>query len=368
MMTKALMTAGAGICAILGVSTAQDAGESQARMAAGDIASSPLYLRGPYAQDYMIADLGPQREDGDGSAGGPAASPALRGAHGDILAAGQPGEDSWLQVSLDGEQSPHPVWHASSLPGDRIELSAKYPFALSMDGEIITGAAKSHRWTAPEEPGVHTLRAFNADGEQQYLSVFVLKPRSGQTVLEGYRIGTYPADAPDGFIRLTQADMDAPVSPSFEIGQFICKQQIGHWPKFLVISGDMLERLELLLGTLNAEGRTNAVTFFIMSGFRTPFYNTAIGSARRSRHMYGDASDIYPDVEGDDSVMDDLNGDGWITREDAEWLYDYADDLFKGSDDLVARGIGAYGANAAHGPFVHVDGRGSAARWGRYGS
>jgi len=27
--------------------------------------------------------------------------------------------------------------------------------------------------------------------------------------------------------------------------------------------------------------------------------------------------------------------------------------------------LGSYKANAVHGPFVHVDGRGRAARWGR---
>ena len=81
--------------------------------------------------------------------------------------------------------------------------------------------------------------------------------------------------------------------------------------------------------------------------------------------MYGDAADIYPDVEGGDGVMDDLNGDGRVTRADANFLYDFADRLYRGRSDLDAGGIGAYGANAVHGPFVHVDGRGSRARWGR---
>ena len=63
--------------------------------------------------------------------------------------------------------------------------------------------------------------------------------------------------------------------------------------------------------------------------------------------------------------MDDLNGDGRVTRADANFLYDFADRLYRGRSDLDAGGIGAYGANAVHGPFVHVDGRGSRARWGR---
>ena len=47
-----------------------------------------------------------------------------------------------------------------------------------------------------------------------------------------------------------------------------------------------------------------------MSGYRTPFYNRSIGNQTRfSRHVYGDAADIYADDDGD-GKMDDLDGDG----------------------------------------------------------
>ena len=81
--------------------------------------------------------------------------------------------------------------------------------------------------------------------------------------------------------------------------------------------------------------------------------------------MYGDAADIYVDYRPRNGVMDDLNRDGEITKADANWLYDYAQTLFKKRTDLPKGGIGAYRANAVHGPFVHVDGRGTTARWGR---
>ena len=124
-------------------------------------------------------------------------------------------------------------------------------------------------------------------------------------------------------------------------------------------------RLEALLESLNDDKTIEAETFFVMSGFRTPFYNTAIGSARFSRHMYGDAADIYVDVKPRNGTMDDLNRDGKINKADADFLYDYAQKLYRSRDDLPKGGIGAYRANAVHGPFVHVDGRGSTARWGR---
>lgn len=102
-----------------------------------------------------------------------------------------------------------------------------------------------------------------------------------------------------------------------------------------------------------------------MSGFRTPFYNSAIESAKFSRHMYGDAADIYVDYKPRNGNMDDLNRDGKSTKADANWLYDYAQKLYKIRKDLPKGGIGTYRANAVHDPFVHVDGRGSTARWGR---
>ncbi|MFW5660254.1 MAG: D-Ala-D-Ala carboxypeptidase family metallohydrolase [Oceanicaulis sp.] len=359
----------------LALAACDDGDDAASRSESG----TALATEGPYTlaaaeRTEGVTGYSPAARSERGGAAGAAgkevsAARDVSSAHTEILDAGDPVEADWLPVSIDGTEAPYPVWHHTILPGDTIELSADQPFALSLNGEIIAEEAGSHSWTAPREPGNHTIRAFTTEGEVQRITVFVMTPREeGQTVIEGYRIGTYPENPPPGFIRLTQDDMDLPVSPNFVIGQFICKQQPGHWPKFILTSGPMLERLELLLASLREDGRTDAETFFVMSGFRTPFYNSAIGSSRLSRHMYGDAADIYPDVEGNDSVMDDLNNDGRITREDAEWLYDYAEELYANSDEVIPGGIGAYGASAVHGPFVHIDGRGRAARWGRHGS
>lgn len=277
----------------------------------------------------------------------------------------EPDAETALPVTLDGEAMPYPVWQARLMPGETLTLASETPVALSVDGDEPQPLAAEHVYTAPETPGVHQLRVFDLEGGHVLVSVFVLKPLEGQEVVEGYRIGTYPQNTPEGLIRVTEEDLETPVSPSFTLGQFLCKQQPGHWPKFVMVTPSLLNRLEALLAEMRADGLTDADSFFVMSGFRTPFYNTAIGSARLSRHMYGDAADIYPDVEGGDSVMDDLNGDGRVTRADANFLYDFADRLFRNRSDLNAGGIGAYGANAVHGPFVHVDGRGSRARWGR---
>lgn len=270
-------------------------------------------------------------------------------------------------IRVNGAPLPFRTWHHLAMPGETVTFDADAPVRLEIDGETIDEAGERVEWTAPGEAGAHEVRLVDGTGEVRVLSLFVLEPLNGREIVEGYRIGEYPQNTPEGLIRLNEGDLDLPVSPSFTIGQFICKQQPGHWPKFVLVTGNMLRRLEAVLAELNADDLSDADSLFVMSGFRTPYYNTAIRSARLSRHMYGDAADIYPDVIGNDSVMDDLNGDGRITRADAEFLYDYAEDLFA-AKNLPEGGIGAYDANAIHGPFVHIDGRGTRARWGRFGS
>ncbi|MCH2457767.1 MAG: D-Ala-D-Ala carboxypeptidase family metallohydrolase [Henriciella sp.] len=276
------------------------------------------------------------------------------------------GAVSTVPVSLDGKNIPHPVWHYMAMPSETVSMTVPVGMAAYLDGDRIEAA---DAFTAPEVHGTYYLEFRNLDGEEEYeVALFVLEPSDRVNAdgrLNGFRLGAYPEKTPRGFIRLDKGYGDINVSPSFQIGQFLCHQQPDHWPKYLLISSDNLERLEVLLDALNRDGITDADTLFVMSAFRSPFYNTAIGSARLSRHMYGDATDVYIDVAPRDGLMDDLNRDGAINKADADFLYDYAQDLFADTKDVPRGGLGSYRANAVHGPFVHIDGRGRPARWGR---
>lgn len=270
-----------------------------------------------------------------------------------------------LSVSETNDYQPRfDQWYETILPETGLDIDLPPGHTLTIDGQRW-----SPNWRAPSTP--QTLPAeLRANGRTvARINIFVLEPHSNKDRdgwLNGYRIGSYPKDPPKGFIRLDgPEDLEHALSPHFNLGQFLCKQQPDHWPKYVIVSQDNILRLEALLDALNEDKIIEAETFFVMSGFRTPFYNTAIGSARFSRHMYGDAADIYVDVKPRNGTMDDLNGDGKITKADANYLYDYAQTLYRNRDDLPKGGIGAYRANAVHGPFVHVDGRGSTARWGR---
>ena len=266
-------------------------------------------------------------------------------------------------IQVNGQALPFSTWHTTLMPGEALKWSTPANVKVKVNGERVA------TWRAPEKAGTHTMEFGRGGATVATVTVFVLEPSTNidsNGALNGYKIGTYPRAQPEGFIRLDSAeDYATEISPSFRVGQFICKQQPNHFPKYVLVSESNLKRSEALLESLQDDGLTNAETFFVMSGFRTPFYNTAIGSAKFSRHMYGDAFDIYLDVAPKDGVMDDLNKDGRITKADANFLFDYAADLFAERSDLPKGGIGAYGSNAVHGPFVHVDGRGSFARWGR---
>jgi len=103
----------------------------------------------------------------------------------------------------------------------------------------------------------------------------------------------------------------------------------------------------------------------VMSGYRTPVYNRGIGNVTTfTRHQYGDAADIFIDEHPADGKMDDLNHDGRTDRLDAQLLRSWAEQLDRTPQmDVKIGGLSDYGATETHGPFVHVDARGYAARW-----
>ena len=119
------------------------------------------------------------------------------------------------------------------------------------------------------------------------------------------------------------------LSSRFQVRDFLTKDQSNVWPKYLVVQPTLLDKLELIADELERLGKPSAIK--VLSGFRTPQYNAKgvcrrCGRAKDSRHMYGDASDIYVDGDGD-GRMDDLNGDGKVTVADAKYLAAIADQV-----------------------------------------
>ncbi len=264
---------------------------------------------------------------------------------------------------------------AHTFPGARVRWDTD-------GGRVATasrGSATVARWIAPDTPGTYRLRLRDGDGHatdaQPEIVMLVLTPftLTSNGSLSGYVIGEYPAgdrhtpeqprESPPvpGFVAVTPHNQDVALSAHFRLRDFLCKQQPEHFPKYLALDVRLLDKLERLVDALTvAHGRVPRVT--VMSAFRTPYYNRAIGNETPwSRHTLGDAADVFVDDDGD-GVMDDLDHDGAITAADADALLRVVDTL-DGGDTRIAGGAAAYGATAAHGPFVHLDVRGSRARW-----
>lgn len=220
--------------------------------------------------------------------------------------------------------------------------------------------------------GIHRVGLFSPAGDSVTLIALIPFAAKNGGTFQGYRIGYWPRERksvtlyglPEGFIEVTQADQDVMLSSRFRVRDFLTKDQGNVWPKYLVVQPALLDKLELIADELERLGKPSTIK--VLSGFRTPQYN-AVGVCRRcgrakdSRHMYGDASDIYVDADGN-GRMDDLNGDGRVTVADAKYLARIADQVESAHPELTG-GIGVYRATGAHGPFVHVDTRGFVARW-----
>jgi len=287
-----------------------------------------------------------------------------------------------VSVRADGRLLPFQIQAIPALPGQTIELRpdlSESGNGLTLrvrEGEVtdrVTDRRVGWSWTAPTVPGAYPLEiVHNGTGESVSVTVLVAHPADGlrDGRIHGYRLGQYketplrgdPAYLPPaGFIEVPKEHLDLAVSPHFALGQFLCKQEGER--RFLLLSPDLVTKLEAGLEALNRAGYS-VPTFHVMSGYRTPAYNLAIGNTSvYSRHLYGDAADIFVDVDGD-GYMDDLNGDGLRDTSDARLLMGHFDRLAHEPDtEIKPGGLGLYGPKPHRGPFVHVDTRGTRARW-----
>jgi hypothetical protein len=265
-----------------------------------------------------------------------------------------------------------PVSTLTVLPGETVTFDALDPSSAAA-AEARAGAGHltplgngRWAWTAPTAPGLYPIQVVGAEQRDSItIQAFVLVPydQLRGEYLNGYRIGRYPARPlrgldiyrrPEGFVEVTRENENIFVAPHFQLKQFLCKQA-GGYPKYVVLNEDLLQRLEQLLALANGAGY-HASTFYVMSGYRTPAYNRALGNVMYSRHTFGSAADIFIDANHD-GRMDDLNRDGRSDERDAEVLYR----LFDGPQS--DGGLGKYHETRAHGPFVHVDLRDRRARW-----
>jgi len=291
----------------------------------------------------------------------------LTGAALTALAAPARGESGKLRVRI--QQGGTPI---TPILGDTLPPGTVTTFSYG------SAAESTSTFVAPQRPGIWNLalRIGNAIKPLADFSVITLRPatekRGGRLGL--YYIGNWPAarkgrpgvsyDPPNGFIEVTEQNQNTQLSEHFKLKDFLPHDQPNVWPKYIVVDMKLIDKDELVLQDLKEHGiNPNGVR--VLSGFRTPQYNASggdpSGRAALSRHMYGDANDIFIDNDGD-GQMDDLNHDGRVNIADAKVIQDAVDRVERAHPSLIG-GCGIYSGTSAHGPFTHIDTRGYPARW-----
>lgn len=287
------------------------------------------------------------------------------------------GAKAGFEVEIDGIINP---WSVMTLtrPSEGIvsvnviEEDAGDAFRFEAeDGEFTELGGTHVTWKAPAAPGFYCLKIFEKGADLgMCLKVAVLKPWDGESeYLEGYKIGRYQDkpfrgnpryQKPRGFIEVTEENVGMWISPHLQLSQFLCKQKSG-FPKYVLVDTRLLLKLEQLIEEMERRGNTGSY-LYITSGFRTPAYNIAIGnSTSYSRHLYGDAADLFVDANRD-GKLDDLDMSGSTTDADAK-IIEAAINAVSATQDYLKGGLGMYSAASYGNPFIHLDTRGYDARW-----
>ncbi len=220
---------------------------------------------------------------------------------------------------------------------------------------------------APLEAGFYEL-VVSRSGIQQRITeprLAVLVPfelKLGSS-LNGYQIGRYPsewahdeqAERPVGFAEVHADELDLPLTRHLKLRDFLTHDAQTIWPRYLAIDPRVLDKIELVLSELARRRGEERMDFNleVHSGFRTPLHNAGVeGSARDSRHLYGDAADVAIDADGD----------GKLTLFDA-YRVETAVDWVERMHPELAGGLGVYSSRRFNTPYCHIDARGERKRW-----
>ncbi len=266
------------------------------------------------------------------------------------------------------------ILSVSAMPGDTIRFQSheegKTLLLLTADSLKHNDRNGGVNWVAPSRHGIYEHIVKTAAGTH-LVKVFVMRSLDEIRVTSPhFAIGNYPAKPynnleaylnPRGMIEVTEENQETWVSEHFQLRDFLTNQQAS-FPKYVIISPKLIYKLELIFQKLN-EKKIPTQKLNILSGYRTPYYNGKIGNGRNSRHVYGDAADIFVDNDADQR-MDDINQDGKINLEDAKLLASVIDEIDRDAAyQWLTGGMGVYQKTSSHSEFVHTDARGTLIRW-----
>ncbi|PYO77005.1 MAG: hypothetical protein DMD63_12560 [Gemmatimonadetes bacterium] len=285
----------------------------------------------------------------------PIAEPSISafGASGEVkLAFALPAQE--FSYPLDVHGDPTALQYAWIRVGDS---------ALATAAQPLTGDKVS----APPQAGFYRLTLLKSGQRRSVegLTLAVLVPftEKEKGMLRGYRIGTYLGERmrgrtppPEGFLEISPADVDLPITKHLKVGDFLNHDQQGKWPSYSAINPKLLDKLELVIQEIarwHGDKAVADIDIDVHSGFRAPEHNRRVQrAASDSQHQYGDAADVAIDA----------NGDGKITAIDSRMVGLAVEIVELKHPDLVG-GLGIYTSGHSSTNYVHIDVRGRRARW-----
>lgn len=259
------------------------------------------------------------------------------------------------------------VQYPLDVNGDPSELAYSWVRVGDTANVEATRSLNGAQVMVPEKPGFYRLTLMRDKKKRVVngLTVAVLVPFTQKNggMLNGYRIGTYLAEKiegkqqpPEGFLEITQRDVDLQVSKHLRVGDFLNDKQEA-WPRYAAVSPRLLDKIELVVTELARWHGGTAddvrLALDVRSGFRAPDYNRMVKrAAKDSQHQYGDAADVAIDA----------NGDGRYTSVDSR-MVGLAAEIVELKHPDLAGGLGIYTSGHTRTTYVHIDARGKRARW-----
>ncbi len=268
-----------------------------------------------------------------------------------------------LRFALPGEQIEYPL----DVHGDPTALQYQW---VRLGETVPTESPRpliGADVRAPLRAGFYRLALVRGDQVRAVggLTLAVLVPFKEKegTMLNGYRIGTYLSEKitgkqepPAGFLEINERDVDLPISKHLRVGDFLSHDGQQTWPRYAAVDPRLLDKLELVIAEItrwHGSAVPISLALDVHSGFRAPAHNSRIArAALDSQHQYGDAADVAMDA----------NGDGRYTAIDSR-MVGLAVEIVELKHPELVGGLGIYTSGHARTTYVHIDARGTRARW-----
>ncbi|MCD4706823.1 MAG: hypothetical protein K8S62_03705 [Candidatus Sabulitectum sp.] len=271
-------------------------------------------------------------------------------------------------ISVNNVQlQPHMMAFTAS-PGEQVTLSCADSLSWSIPTLALSGTGTEFRFTLPRSHGTYTVTASDTASVQEWIMIIPLDKAQFRTAsINSFPVGFYgDGNSRDhlpgrGFIELWPDVFNARISTHLSFSDFLGHTE-GGWPQYMVLDLRLVHKLECVLEEI-ALSYPEARGIHCISGFRTPVYNAAIGNDTGfSLHLYGAASDFWIEGWPANNLIDDLDRNKRIDVFDGEFIVAAARRL-EAAGEVAVGGASAYRWITSHGPFVHLDTRGSAAVW-----